>query len=261
MRRPASPPSVSATTRYRDDLSSVTARSSASSSSVSAPAGWPTSPASTPASMKYRHSRSILSKATSGSSAHRRRRKAATVHKLQLISGRVLSSIPLATAERPARFTDIAVTPQNVLVLDGEGRRVYRVAKKGRTLEMIVQAGGAIVLEPRSWPGRRRLRLVRSRDSAPRSRQRGDDCHRAAGAGVAERSAVDPLAPRVAGRHSRRRRSESSALCASASTMPAGECDPLTCSMPASLSPDRRLRPCRQHRLLPRLEWLATSSR
>jgi hypothetical protein len=65
--------------------------------------------------------------------------KAATVHKLQLISGRVLASIPLATTERPARFTDIAVTPQNVLVLDGEGRRVYRVAKKGRTLEMIAR--------------------------------------------------------------------------------------------------------------------------
>jgi hypothetical protein len=65
--------------------------------------------------------------------------RAATVHKLQLISGRVLSSIPLATAERPARFTDVAVTPQNVLVLDGEGRRVYRVAKKGRTLEMIAR--------------------------------------------------------------------------------------------------------------------------
>ena len=65
--------------------------------------------------------------------------KAATVHKLQLISGRVLASIPLATAERPAHFTDIAVTPQNVLVLDGEGRRVYRVAKKGRTLEMIAR--------------------------------------------------------------------------------------------------------------------------
>jgi hypothetical protein len=65
--------------------------------------------------------------------------KAATVHKLQLISGRVLASIPLATTERPARFADIAVTPQNVLVLDGEGRRVYRVAKKGRTLEMIAR--------------------------------------------------------------------------------------------------------------------------
>ena len=65
--------------------------------------------------------------------------KAATVHKLQLISGRVLASIPLATTERPARFTDVAVTPQNVLVLDGEGRRVYRVAKKGRTLEMIAR--------------------------------------------------------------------------------------------------------------------------
>ena len=67
------------------------------------------------------------------------RTKAATVHKLQLISGRVLASIALADSERPARFTDIAVTPQNVLVLDGDGRRVYRVAKKGRTLEMIAR--------------------------------------------------------------------------------------------------------------------------
>jgi hypothetical protein len=65
--------------------------------------------------------------------------KAATVHKLQLISGRVLASIPLPAAERPARFTDIAVTPQNILVLDGGGRRVYRVAKKGRTLELIAR--------------------------------------------------------------------------------------------------------------------------
>ena len=62
-----------------------------------------------------------------------------TLHKLQLISGRVLASIPLATGEGPGRFTDVAVTPQNILVLDGEGRRVYRVAKKGRTLEMVAR--------------------------------------------------------------------------------------------------------------------------
>ena len=54
-------------------------------------------------------------------------------------SGRVLTSIPLPTDERPSRFTDVAVTPQSILVLDGEGRRVYRVAKKGRTLEMVAR--------------------------------------------------------------------------------------------------------------------------
>jgi len=65
--------------------------------------------------------------------------RSSTLHKLQLISGRVLTSIPLSTEDGPGRFTDVAVTPQNILVLDGEGRRVYRVAKKGRTLEMVVR--------------------------------------------------------------------------------------------------------------------------
>ena len=57
--------------------------------------------------------------------------RTSTLHKLQLISGRVLTSIPLPTEEGPSRFTDVAVTPQSILVLDGEGRRIYRVAKKG----------------------------------------------------------------------------------------------------------------------------------
>jgi len=61
------------------------------------------------------------------------------LHKLQLISGRVLASIQSAAEEGPVRFTDVAVTPQSILVLDGEGRRIYRVAKKGRVLEMIAR--------------------------------------------------------------------------------------------------------------------------
>ena len=65
--------------------------------------------------------------------------RSSTLHKLQLISGRVLTSIPLSTDEGPGRFSDVAVTPQSILVLDGEGRRVYRVAKKGRTLELAAQ--------------------------------------------------------------------------------------------------------------------------
>jgi hypothetical protein len=65
--------------------------------------------------------------------------RSSTLHKLQLISGRVLASIPLPADVGPGLFTDVAVTPQNILVLDGEGRRVYRVAKKGRTLEMVAR--------------------------------------------------------------------------------------------------------------------------
>jgi hypothetical protein len=67
--------------------------------------------------------------------------RSSTLHKLQLISGRVLASIALPADEGPGRFTDVAVTPQNILVLDGEGRRVYRVAKKGRSLEMVARLG------------------------------------------------------------------------------------------------------------------------
>jgi hypothetical protein len=65
--------------------------------------------------------------------------RSSTLHKLQLISGRVLAAIPLPTDEGPGRFTDVAVTPQAVLVLDGEGRRIYRIARKGRTLEMVAR--------------------------------------------------------------------------------------------------------------------------
>jgi hypothetical protein len=59
-----------------------------------------------------------------------------TLHKLQLISGRVLSSIVSPTDGGPARFTDVAVTPEAILILDSGGRRIFRVAKKGRTLEL-----------------------------------------------------------------------------------------------------------------------------
>ena len=71
----------------------------------------------------------------SSSSANR----ASTVHKLQLISGRMLSSIPLAEDQVPGRFADVAVTPQNILVLDADGRRIYRAAKKGKTLDLAMR--------------------------------------------------------------------------------------------------------------------------
>jgi hypothetical protein len=78
------------------------------------------------------------------------RSRSSTVHKLQLISGRVLASIPLSPDEGQARFTDVAVTPQSILALDGEGRRVYRVSKKSRTLELVARlaAPGCTSLAP-----------------------------------------------------------------------------------------------------------------
>jgi hypothetical protein len=63
----------------------------------------------------------------------------ATVHKLQLISGRLLSTIPLSAELGAARFADVAVTPQSILVLDSTGRRVLRAAKKGKTLDVAVR--------------------------------------------------------------------------------------------------------------------------
>ena len=61
------------------------------------------------------------------------------LHRLQLISGRLLSTVPLPEESGAARFTDIAVTQDGqVLVLDSEGQRIYRggVGSKTLTLQM-----------------------------------------------------------------------------------------------------------------------------
>jgi hypothetical protein len=75
-----------------------------------------------------------------------------TVHKLQLISGRVLSSVTLPAEHAPARFTDVAVTPQSVIILDSEGRRIFRAPRKGRTLDVAMRlaVAGATVIAPAS---------------------------------------------------------------------------------------------------------------
>jgi hypothetical protein len=62
-----------------------------------------------------------------------------TLHKLQLISGRVLLSMPLPAEHGASRFADVAVTPQHVLVLDNDGRRLFRAAKKGKSLDVAVR--------------------------------------------------------------------------------------------------------------------------
>ncbi len=72
-----------------------------------------------------------------------------TLHKLQLISGRRLTSIALPEDQAPARFSDVAVTPQSILVLDSDGRRIFRAAKNGRALEVAMRlAVPAAVLAP-----------------------------------------------------------------------------------------------------------------
>lgn len=78
---------------------------------------------------------------------------AATLHKLQLISGRVLYAIALDESFGAARFADVAVTPRSaVLVLDSTGRRIFSAAPKARRLELAltVEVKGPTSLAPQS---------------------------------------------------------------------------------------------------------------
>jgi hypothetical protein len=61
-----------------------------------------------------------------------------TLHKLQLISGRVLQSFTLPEDLGAARFADVAVTTDStVLVLDDSGQRIFRLRPKGADLEVV----------------------------------------------------------------------------------------------------------------------------
>jgi hypothetical protein len=60
-----------------------------------------------------------------------------TLHKLQLISGRVLQSFALPEGLGVARFADVAVTTDStVLVLDDSGNRIFRLRSKATDLEV-----------------------------------------------------------------------------------------------------------------------------
>jgi len=60
-----------------------------------------------------------------------------TLHKLQLISGRVLQSFALPDRLGSARFADVAVTADSsVLVLDDSGQRIFRLRSRGADLEV-----------------------------------------------------------------------------------------------------------------------------
>jgi hypothetical protein len=67
-----------------------------------------------------------------------------TIRKLQLISGRVLTSIPLPSQHGSARFSDVGVTAQSVLALDTEGRRLFRVSKKGKTVDLVARLAATV---------------------------------------------------------------------------------------------------------------------
>ena len=62
------------------------------------------------------------------------------LHKLQLISGRMLGVFEAATELQPVRFADVTVTPSGtVLVLDDVGRRVLGVRSKAKTLAAMIR--------------------------------------------------------------------------------------------------------------------------
>ena len=124
--------------------------------------------------------------------------RTSTLHKLQLISGRVLTSIALPAAEGPSRFSDVAVTPQNILVLDAEGRRVSRAAKKGRALDLVAHIAVPDCTEYRSRPGRNCLCVLRPRHHPSRSRDSRPDSCRGRRRRRSCRCAVDTLAPWIA---------------------------------------------------------------
>ena len=126
------------------------------------------------------------------------RSRSSTLHKLQLISGRVLTSIPLSTEDGPGRFTDVAVTPQSILVLDGEGRRIYRVAKKGRSLEIVARLAAPECSSLAPAADGVGVRRVRPRHPQGRADDSRDDRGRIRAADEPRGTPVDPLAPRVA---------------------------------------------------------------
>ncbi len=62
------------------------------------------------------------------------------LHKLQLISGRVLSVFDASPELRPVRFADVTVTPSGVvLVLDDAGRRVLGLRSKAGALAAMMR--------------------------------------------------------------------------------------------------------------------------
>ncbi len=58
------------------------------------------------------------------------------VHRMQLVSGRLLYTVPLPAEAGAARFTEVVVTENGVLVLDAAGRRLYTLSRMGKTFQL-----------------------------------------------------------------------------------------------------------------------------
>jgi hypothetical protein len=63
-----------------------------------------------------------------------------TLHRLQLVSGRVLYALSPPKDAGPARLVDVAVAPRSrILALDAEGRRLFALEHGSRTLRVVVR--------------------------------------------------------------------------------------------------------------------------
>lgn len=58
------------------------------------------------------------------------------VHRLQLISGRLLYSVPLDEGSGAARFVAVALWADSVFVLDAEGGRIFELGRAAKTLRV-----------------------------------------------------------------------------------------------------------------------------
>lgn len=75
------------------------------------------------------------------------------IHKLQLISGRLLYTVALPDNLAPARFADVAVTSRSmILILDAVGRRLFKLEPKSRDLQLAakIDVDGATSAAPES---------------------------------------------------------------------------------------------------------------
>ncbi len=70
------------------------------------------------------------------------RQSGTALHKLQLISGRPLSLLPVPDDLKPARFADVAVTARGtVFVLDSVGARIFRLAAGRSSMAVAITLG------------------------------------------------------------------------------------------------------------------------
>ena len=66
-----------------------------------------------------------------------------TLHKLQLVSGRVIDAVTPPRGSGPVRFVDVAVGPKSTIyVLDADGRRLFALGHKSRGLRLVARLDG-----------------------------------------------------------------------------------------------------------------------